>query len=692
MSAAAPSRFVGRGEQLDALRAAFEDALLADGSIVLIAGESGLGKSRLAAEFVGYARARKARAGIGRCLEYAPAPFAPLLEALGDAGVAADGDEADFASAGKRGSFEILARTLRTAAGEAPLLLVVDDLQWADESTRDFLRFAREHVGSQRLVLCVTYRSDEVTSGPIREAVAMLQSGRAARTILLEPLSDFEMKALMRNLVEGRRQVLAPSLDGVHTLAEGNPFVAEELIKSLIASGGGGTVDVPAGVREAVLRRFDSMGPGDRDVLIRAAVMGRNFTSDLLARVAGAPHEEVLGAIRRAIGVDLLAERGDGEYGFRHARTQRIITDTILVEEVRAFHGRVARELEARPEAPGRAAALAHHWWEAGDVARAASYAESAGDAAAAAGLFEDAATNYERALAAEQREPGTAAMLAFKLGAALLRAGRAEEAWPHAERAVSGSADAGAAEIDATAAANATLLCAAAADDVGDAAGAQAYAIRAEALATQHQLEAIGRRARWRLALASDGGRDPASALAAASAEAALVNDAEAIREIETRLALSRMRLALRHDALREARAHFEDAFASAGDDARLRRRTRAGAAELGAALEASGATDAALAVYERADLDDALRITAAASARNRQGRAREELTRREREVAERVAEGKSNRTIAGELFVSERTVEDHIGTMLRKLALKNRAELAARIARGQSSAARAT
>jgi DNA-binding CsgD family transcriptional regulator len=529
----------------------------------------------------------------------------------------------------------------------------------------------------------LTYRTGEALPIAMRDTLASLQRGAATHLLELEPLSDFEMRALLRNAVEGRRQSVAMRLDELSALAEGNPLVAEELVRSLLAGDGSRPADLPVSEREAVLRRYDALPPQDRDLLSRAAVIGREFTSEFLARVGRASLDGVIGTVKRAIAASLVVERARGTYAFRHERTRHIILGTLLAEEVRLFHARIASELEAPTSGDVADTVLAHHWWEAGDHARASVYAERWGDAAAAAGAFDDAARAYER-VDRHEANAGSVGAFALKYGEALHFAGRAEDAAQYATQAFEAFASAGDPSTI-----RALLLRSAVADDLGDAASALSDAKRAFDLATANDGDDDLRfRAATLLALAGEAADD--SAIVAVRAEAARRGDVRTFRDIDVRLALRRTATAMKSDALREARVHFDAAVAAAAGDPRARRRLHASGAALGAAFEAVRAPDDALAVYRAAECDDADRLDV--PVRNRQGRTRDELTKREREVAERVAQGKSNKTIGAELFVSERTVEDHVGAMLRKLSLKNRAELAARIARDQPSPDRAT
>jgi DNA-binding CsgD family transcriptional regulator len=674
-SNASNERFVGRQPQLDLFRERFEDAASGHGSIVLVGGEAGIGKSRLTAECLRFARARGARAASGSCLDFAPAPFAPFLDALHELGAVPPSDAADWSRADKRARLETLAGALRELARAAPLVVAIEDVHWADESTRDFIRFMRDHVLAMRLVLVATYRDDEMRPGhPLRATLAALQPASTVWPTLLGPLDDFEMKALLRNAVEGRRQLVAEHLGSLKTLAEGNPFVAEELLKNLfdVLERGVALDELPLSLGDAVVRRLEQLNPDERAIVAAAAAVGREFDSELLARIAAQSQDAVRGALRRGIALGLIVERPAiaGRYAFRHALTQRIVLGDLLAEEAREYHALIAAALESQPDASTRAVELAHHWWEAREPARAARYAERAGDAAAAAGLTSDAAANYERALAAETLAPRVRAELARKLGDALARAGRPEAARAHGEAAYGAFSEL----QDREGAALAALSLAAIAYDLDDMEGARRFA----ELALSSGDGDVQRVARVRSTLAA--GSD--SELRAVLREAEDVRDVQSVRELRAGLALAAL-AALCDRPARDALSAFERALSAAGEEPRLRFRAERAGSALAAALESEGALEEALGLYRRLGLvDAALRVEPAL--KNRQGRKKDELTKREREISGLIAAGKTNRVIAEELFVSERTVEDHVGSMLRKLGLKNRAELAAHVTRG--------
>jgi predicted ATPase/DNA-binding CsgD family transcriptional regulator len=366
-------------------------------------------------------------------LDFAPAPFAPLIEALRDAGVTPPADTEDWEPSKKRARLESFARALQQSVKESALLLAIDDLQWADEGTRDLLRFLGPSIETMRLAIVAAYRTDELHGAhPLHAAFAAIERNGAARHTILEPLGDLEMRALLRNAAGAQWNPLLGRLRDVAKVAEGNPLVAEELVRDLredLTRGGDGPM--PLALAESVLRRLATLPGPERFIVTRAAAIGRDFDTALLVRVSAQPVEAVRTALREAIALRLIdAREPSGRYAFRSTAAQRVVLGDLLAEERRELHAAIATALEAEPD--DHAPELAHHWWEAGEFARAARYAEAAGDAAAQAGLANDAAGAYERALVPEL-EPATR----IRLEAKLLEARRSAAAMQTAEEPV---------------------------------------------------------------------------------------------------------------------------------------------------------------------------------------------------------------------------------------------------------------
>ena len=204
--------------------------------------------------------------------------------------------------------------------------------------------------------------------------------------------------------------------------AQGNPFFIEELVKAALAhDSSGGVKRLPLSVRGAVLAHAAMLSPKEREILSMAAVLGERFSTERLVSLLGGDREEVLHALERARELQLVYDRPKtpGTIAFRHALTQEVLYGELLAERVRPLHETIARELEHRSDPSAVSVELAHHWLRAGNLARAARYAEIAGDRASAIGAMADAILYYERALADGKSETSAAGVL-HKLGLAL--------------------------------------------------------------------------------------------------------------------------------------------------------------------------------------------------------------------------------------------------------------------------------
>ena len=392
---------VGRGIELGELRTALEHARAGEGGLVLVAGEAGIGKSRLIGEFVADARAAGANILAGSCLPFADAvPYAPFAQILGHlaAGDGAPGDVPSAADPADRFRFFAwVAGQLVAAAAVQPLVVIVEDLHWADESTGDLLLFAANAVRSAPVVIVASRRPSEGTpAGGLEVALGeLVRSGRAVH-VNLGPLGEPEIGELIGRIVgsdpsPGLRQRVAERADG-------NPFFVEELV----AAGGGD--DLPTTIGDVVLQRVTSAAGPTQQLLRVAAVIGRRLSYALLREVVDLDAAAVDSALRDALGRQLMVRAGD-LYSFRHALGHEAVYSDLLPGERATLHERVAIALAAHPELalgddPALAAGeLAHHWHAAGRVPESLVASVRAGQAAELAHAPIEAAVHYRRAL-----------------------------------------------------------------------------------------------------------------------------------------------------------------------------------------------------------------------------------------------------------------------------------------------------
>jgi DNA-binding CsgD family transcriptional regulator/tetratricopeptide (TPR) repeat protein len=404
MEARPAAPFVGRARELRELESALEAAEAGSGATILVAGEAGIGKTRLASELATRASAAGLVVLLGRSIDLVGTelPYRPFVEALRPLG--------EFRQVGSQlRLFEETLALLSDRAVAAPVLLVLEDLHWADTSTLDLLVFLAHNVDDRRLLLLATYRADELASAErLRRLADGVRRSGAALVLELGPLEDQAMTAL---LAAGGGQAGRALTDAIVARSEGNPFFAEELLAA--ADEGGG--ELPRALRDLLLQRVSRLDDQTQGLLRLAAAAGRDVGYPLLCAAAALPELEVRESLRRAVehGV-LVAEQRTSSFRFRHALLAEAIYATILPGEREELHLRLADEL-ASSGAAGPAE-LAPHWAAAGRSAEALAVSvEAARQAEAVFGLAE-ARAHLERALALWPAVPDAAELAGLDL------------------------------------------------------------------------------------------------------------------------------------------------------------------------------------------------------------------------------------------------------------------------------------
>ncbi len=393
MAARTSGAFVGRVRELDQLRGALQAAATGSGTVAFVAGDAGIGKTRLVSELATGARGDGFDVMIGRCVDLlgTELPFQPFTNALRHLVQALPWMDGQAAGSQLR-VFEDTLALLAGRAERGPLLLVLEDLHWADSSTLDLVVFLAHNLDETRALLVATYRADDPASG---ERMRRLREGiRHSGSVLvleLEPLGYEELVTLLA----ARADTALPATlkDTIIARSEGNPFYAEEL---LAAAGDDGAA-LPRRLREVLLQRVAPLDPQTQGVLRLAAAGGRDIGYPLLRAVAGLPERDVRESLRRAVEHGLLVpEQATGSFRFRHALLAEAIYATILPGEREELHARLADEL-ARGDTP--AGELAPHWAAAGRPAEAlAASIQAAREAETVFGLAE-ALAHLERVL-----------------------------------------------------------------------------------------------------------------------------------------------------------------------------------------------------------------------------------------------------------------------------------------------------
>jgi DNA-binding CsgD family transcriptional regulator/tetratricopeptide (TPR) repeat protein len=460
---------VGRDAEVARLRAALERAAGGQPAIVVVAGEAGVGKTRLVAELLGDAGQPAAVALTGGCLDVGEGvlAYSPMVEALRPLAGVMDSGELERVLGGARAElarlvpelgpqaggeqaaplaptrlFELLLGVLHRLAERGPVLLVVEDVHWADQSTRDLLGFLVRNLRAG-VALVLTYRSDELhRRHPLRPFLAELdRSGRAER-LELGRLGRRELADLLAGILD---EPVAPALVGeILARSEGNPFFAEELLAAHLEG-----TKLPLALRDLVLARVEALSEATQRVLEVAAVAGTRVDHQLLAAVVGQDTEQLVWLLREAVTRHVLAvAEASGAYVFRHALVQEAIYDDLLPVQRGPLHAAYAGALERRIEQRGdvsgtRSAAavergqLAYHWYAAHDLGQALLSSVQAGQAAESASALAEALGHYERALELWDQVPEAAARSPLDRGTLLHRAAEVAHLAGYYDRAV---------------------------------------------------------------------------------------------------------------------------------------------------------------------------------------------------------------------------------------------------------------
>ena len=460
---------VGRAAEVAQLWAAFERAQAGSPATVVVAGEAGVGKTRLVTELLGQVRAQGAFALVGGCLDVGEGvvAYAPLVEALRSLSGAVDPAGLDQALGGARAElarlvpelgapaeaevqaaagvdallpgrlFELLLSVLHRLAARGPVLLVVEDLHWADQSTRDLLGFLVRNLRAG-VALVLTYRADELhRRHPLRPFLGELdRSGRAER-LELGRLSRRELSELLTEILG--EPAPAALVREILTRSQGNPFFAEELLAARTAGSG----ELPEALRDLLLARVETLPEATQRILQVAAVAGRGVNHHLLAEVAAQPPERLVELLREAVAHHLLVVDADnGGYAFRHALVQEAVYDDLLPVQRPPLHAAYARVLATRIEGKDGAGVtelgrLAYHWYAAHDLGQALLASVRAGQAAEAAFAQAEAAAHYERALELWEQASEAAASSPLDRSGLLQRAAQAASRFGAGTRAV---------------------------------------------------------------------------------------------------------------------------------------------------------------------------------------------------------------------------------------------------------------
>lgn len=408
---------LGRDEEVATLHQCLEAARSGRPSVILLGGDAGIGKTRLLSEFVGGCTERVLWGG---CLPLGErgVPYLPLIEMMRSLdedtrsslspalAVFAPGDRRESTGGARTRAhlFQGVIEFLEQLAAAAPLIVVVEDGHWADRSTRDLLDFVLSQLRNQRIMLVVSFRTDDLpTDHPLRPTLVEWMRRAAVTRVDLEPLTAEEGLQLVARLLVGSEITRDQAIRLVER-ADGNPFFLEELAAAGPDAGG-----PPGRMRDLLLRRTHGLTPDLLRLLRIASAGGTGIDEALLSRVAAVDIEETRLLLRSAIQEQLLVVDDRG-CRFRHALLAEALHEDLLPAERREYHAAYADALA--DQSPMRPEELATHSAEAGRVNEALTYWIAAGEAAEAQFAFAEALAGYQSALdlwyAAEDPETDT--------------------------------------------------------------------------------------------------------------------------------------------------------------------------------------------------------------------------------------------------------------------------------------------
>jgi DNA-binding CsgD family transcriptional regulator len=441
---------IGRVAQLAALDHLIARSAEGQGQTALIAGEAGVGKSRLVAEVQARAAGQGFGVLYGRCFEPDRAlPYAPLLdllrailvphspEAIADllgssahhlVGLLPEFAAPDLAPAAsldpeqeRRRIVQAFLQFFAHHARRQPQVVVIEDLHWSDEASLEVLLALARRILKLPILLLLTYRSDE-TPPALAQMLATLERERLAAEAHLARLDYAEVDMMLRAIFDQRRPIRSDFLSALYTLTEGNPFFIEEILKSLVTTGdifyADGQWDrrpltelqIPRTVQVAVRQRVNRLSADAQQLLTLAAVTGRRFDFALLQHLTGHDEARLLELMKSLIAAQLVVEESVETFAFRHALTREALYGDLLARERKALHSSIAEALEAIAGDQGHqpvdiwAADLAYHFFAAEVWPKALEYACLAAERAQRLYAPRAAIEQLSRAITASRR------------------------------------------------------------------------------------------------------------------------------------------------------------------------------------------------------------------------------------------------------------------------------------------------
>ncbi len=480
----ARGRLISRRDEMDELRQLWTRAMRGQSHLVLISGEPGVGKTRVARELMVLARLGGATVLQGGCYEFeATTPYLPFVEALRN-WVRAQDTETLRATLGATANeltrlapeidarigplppspalssqeerlrlFDHVTRFLQGLAADRGLLLFLDDLHWADHGTLALLHYILRNLRGDRLLVLGAYREIELDRAhPLSAALVDWNRERLATRI---PLGRFSLDETNRMLAAlfGQDEVASDFAKAMHHETEGNPFFLEEVVKSLIEQGQidhhdgewhrleVGELTIPQSVKAAIGRRLDRLSPECVEVLHTAAALGKKFEFNELVAIAPSGEDRVLDALDEAAAAQLVRVEREDSYIFTHDKIREVLHEELNPIRKRRLHQRIGETLEKLypSSLDAHVQDLAYHFAESSDLRKGLEYSRSAASAAEGVHAHEEALGFLERAreCADALEQPDQIAEIEASIGRVQLSRGEFTESVVHYERAL---------------------------------------------------------------------------------------------------------------------------------------------------------------------------------------------------------------------------------------------------------------
>ena len=437
----ARGRFVGRKKELKQARTIWMQAMVGAGQTLLISGEPGIGKSSITRELATQAEISGGKALIGESYAEGGAPYSPfsqilrrmLPEASQNGSEMSEFVIADLISltpelrpnypdlpeipaldpeSEQRRLFESMATLLSSLSEQSPILIVLEDVHWADSGSLAMLRYLARRMKDHPIMLVATYREVELDDTlPLQEMLVELNRERVASRLKLNRFGKDETRELLSTIFQ--EDVSLEFTEGIYNETEGNPFFIEEVCKSLVEEGtlyfedgewhrpdDMADLDIPQSVRVAIQSRLSKLPDENLDSLRTAAILGREFDFETLAAASDLDEDTLIDILEKAEHTQLIDEiSGDrgGTFRFAHALIGSTLEEGLSGLRRRRMHHQVAEVIEELR--PDDYESLANHYYESGDVDKALEYLLKAGDRALSQSAYNEARRHFGRAL-----------------------------------------------------------------------------------------------------------------------------------------------------------------------------------------------------------------------------------------------------------------------------------------------------